>query len=110
MNLQSGGIVQNELEIDAVDDAMYSDDVNDVACTKEPYNQRISVAGLERLAGRLGHTPTRCELACEKNIEDRVAGQDWSAGRPGIRPFGTSIAACPFSITACIGPYGTAHK
>ena len=55
------------------------------------------------------HTPTKHELACGKHIEDRAAGQDWSAGRPGIRPFGASTAACPSSITACSGPYGTAY-
>ena len=42
-----------------------------------------------------GHMPTRRKLACEENIEDRVAGQNWLAGRPGIRPFGASTAACP---------------
>ena len=110
LNVQSGGNVYYLLETGAMsDDAMYSNDVNDVACTNEPCNKRISVAGLERSAGRPGHTPTRHELACGKHIEDRVAGQDWSAGRPGIRPFGTSTAACPSSLTACLGPYGTAH-
>ena len=97
------------LENGVVDDAMYSSDVNDVSCTNEPCNKRISCAGPERSAGRPGHTPIRCELACRKTIEDRVAGQDWSVGRTGNRPFGASIAACPSSLTACIGPYGPAH-
>ena len=44
----------------------------------------------------------------DKTIEDSCAGQDWSAGRPGNRPFGASSAACPSTQTACIGPYGTA--
>ena len=88
---------------------MYNIDVNDVACTKDLNCKRISVAGPERSAGRPGHTPIRRELACEKNIEDRVVGQDWSAGRPGIRPFGAIIPTCSSSITACSGPYGTAH-
>ena len=60
--------------------------------------------------GRPGHTPTRRLLACEKTIEDSCAGQDWSAGRPGIRPFGASSAACPSSRKACLGPCGTASQ
>ena len=47
-------------------------------------------------------------LACEEHIEDSCAGQDWSAGRPGNRPFGARSAACPSALTACSGPYGTA--
>ena len=75
LELQSGGVVQHLLEIGVVsDDALYLSDVNDVACTLEPCNKRISYAGLERLVGRPGHTPTRCDLACRKTIEDRVAG------------------------------------
>ena len=71
----------------AVDDALYSMDLDDVACTKnEICNKRISYVGPERLAGRPGHTPIRRDLACEKHIEDSCAGQDWSAGRPGIGP------------------------
>ena len=31
-------------------------------------------------------------------------------GRPGIRPFGASSAACPSPNTACLGPYGTAYR
>ena len=108
---QSGGVVQNLLEPGAMsDDALYSIDVNDVACTNEPCNKRISYAGPEWSAGRPGHTPSRRRLACEKTIEDSCAGQDWSAGRPGNRPFGASSAACPSSITACLGPYGTASR
>ena len=106
---QSGGNVQNLLEPGVVsDDALYISNVNDVACTLEPCNKRISNAGPERSAGRPGHTPTRCELACEKTIEDSCAGQDWSVGRPGIRPFGASFAACPSPNTAFLGPYGIA--
>ena len=61
------------------DDALYTVDVKDVACTKKSCNKRIS-----------------------------CAGPDWSAGRPGLTPFGASSATCPSSQTACIGPYGTA--
>ena len=111
LRVQSGDIVQNLLGTGAVDDdALYNSNVNDVACTLEPCNKRISVAGPERSAGRPGHTPTRRKLACKKTIEDSCAGQDWSAGRPGIRPFGASSAACPPSITACLGPYSTASR
>ena len=108
LNLPFVGSVHYSLGIGAIlDDAMYEKDVNDVACTNLNCNKRISYAGPERSAGRLGHTPTRRELACGKLIEDRCAGQDWSAGRPGLTPFGASSAACPSSHTACIGPYGT---
>ena len=79
LKVQSGGIVQNLLDNGAVDDAIYCNDVNDVACTNENCNKRISYAGSERSVGRPGHMPTRRELACKKHIEDRVAGQDWSA-------------------------------
>ena len=108
---QSGGVVQNLLEPGAVDDddALYISDVNDVACTEGNCNKRISDAGPERSAGRPGHTPNRRELACGKNVEDSYAEQDWSAGQPGIRPFGASSTACPSPNTACLGPYGTAH-
>ena len=108
---QSGGNVYHLLETGAVvDDALYENDVNDVACTDSICNKRISDAGPEWSAGRPGHTPSRQELACEKTIEDSCAGQDWLAGRPGNRPFGTSSATCPSSITACLGPYGTASR
>ena len=111
LELQSGGPVHNLLESGAVfDDALYNGDVNDVVCMDGNCNKRISDAGPERSAGRLGHTPTRRNLACEKTIEDSCAGQDWSVGRPGNRPFGTSSAACPSPITACLGPYGTASR
>ena len=107
---QSGGVVQNLLEPGAAkDDALYISDVNDVACTNDTCNKRISYAGPERSAGRPGHTPTRRKLACRKTIEDSCAGQDWSAGRPGIRPFGASTAACLSPNTACLGPYSTVH-
>ena len=99
-----------ELEIGDFSDAVYENAVKDVACTKDYCNKRISDAGPERSVGRPGHTPTRRELVCEKNIEDRVGGQDWSGGRLGTRPFGASIAACSSSIMACLGPYGTAHE
>ena len=92
------GPVQNLLGTGAiVDDALYYYDVNDVACMDGNCNKRISVAGLERSAGRPGHTPTRRILACGETIEDSCAGQDWSAGRPGNRPFGARTAACPSS-------------
>ena len=111
LDSQSGGIVQNLLEPGAIDDdALYINDVNDVACTDGNCNKRISVAGPERSAGRPGHMPTRRNLACRKNIEDSCMGQDWSAGRPGIRPFAASSATCPFPITACLGPYGNASR
>ena len=102
LNLLSGGPVHYLLESGAVvDDALYNDDVNDVACMEQKCNKRISVAGPERLAGRPGHTPTRRILACGNTLEDSCAGQDWSAGRPGNRPFGATTAACPSSHTAC---------
>ena len=90
-------------------DALYDQNVYDVACTESSCNKRISYAGPELSAGRPGHTPTRRILACDKTIEDSCAGQDWSAGRPGNRPFGASSAACPSSQTACLGPYGAAY-
>ena len=75
LDSQLGGIVSNFLGTGAVvDDALYSMDVNDVACINESCNKRISYAGPERSSGRLGHTPTRRDLACGKTIEDRVAG------------------------------------
>ena len=99
LNLQSVGPVHYSLGTGAVfDDALYYNDVNDVACTGSICNKRISNAGPERSAGRPGHTPSRRELACGKLIEDRCAGQDWSAGRPGLTPFGASSAACPSPI------------
>ena len=62
---QSGGNVHYELETGAVnDDALYYDDLNEVACTIETCNKRIGTAGLE-----------------------------WSAGRPGNRPIGARNAA-----------------
>ena len=73
---QSGGNVQNLLEIGVVDDAMYNNDVNEVACTLENCNKRIS-----------------------------VAGQEWSAGRPGNRPRGAREAAQ--NTQTCLGPYAT---
>ena len=80
LNLQSVGPVHYSLGTGAVlDDALYDNDVNDVACTNEKCNKRIS-----------------------------NAGPDWSAGQTGLTPFGASSAACPSSHTACIGPYGTA--
>ena len=45
LTLQSGGTVQNELEISGNDDALYINDVNEVACTLEPCNKRISRNG-----------------------------------------------------------------
>ena len=48
LDSQSGGIVSNLLGTGAAfDDALYSNDVNDVACTLEPCNKRISYAGQE---------------------------------------------------------------
>ena len=65
LRVQSGDNVQNLLETGVtVDDALYISDVNDVACTDGNCNKRIS-----------------------------VAGQEWSAGRPGNRPIGASDAA-----------------
>ena len=45
LNLQSGGNVQYELETGDCDDALYINDVNDVACTVLKCNKRISCAG-----------------------------------------------------------------
>ena len=109
LSLQSAGPVHYTLGTGAIgDDALYTVDVEDVACTLNNCNKRISNAGPERSAGRPGHTPIRRTLACEQNIEDRCAGQDWSAGRPDLTSFGASSAACPSSQTACLGPYGAA--
>ena len=58
LDSQSGGIVSNLLDIGVVeDDALYSNDVNDVACTDGNCNKRISCAGQERSAGRPGNRP-----------------------------------------------------
>ena len=108
--LHSNSVGNFELEIGDFSDAVYKNVVNEVACTQEYCNKRISDAGPKSSEGRPGHTPARRESVCEKNIEDRVVGQDWSAGRPGTRAFGASIAACSFSSTACLGPYGTARE
>ena len=52
LELQSGGNVYYKLEIGAVnDDALYYGDLNEVACTLETCNKRISVAGQEWSAG-----------------------------------------------------------
>ena len=108
--LHSNSAGNFELEIGDFSDAVCKNAVNDVACTKVYCNKRISDVGPERSAGRLGHTPTRRDLVCKKNIEDRVAGQDWSAGGPGTRPFGTSTTTCSSSIMACLGSYSTARE
>ena len=77
LRVQSGDNVQNLLETGVViDDAMYSMNLNDVACTDGICNKRIS-----------------------------VAGQEWSAGRPGNRPIGAREAAR--NIETCLGPYAT---
>ena len=84
------------------DSLLYSDSI----C-----NKRISYAGPERSAGRPGHTPTRRIFACDENIEDNCAGQDWSAGRPSHRLFGARTAACLPTQAACnSGPYGNASQ
>ena len=58
LRVQSGDNIQNLLEPGvAVDDALYISDVKDVACTLESCNKRISVAGQEWSAGRLGNRP-----------------------------------------------------
>ena len=68
LNSQSVGPVQNLLGTGViVDDALYTMDVNDVACMDSICNKRISCAGPERSAGRPGHTPTRHILACKKH-------------------------------------------
>ena len=65
---QSGGHVQNLLEPGVVeDDALYSSDVNDVACTDGHCNKRISVAGQEWSAGRPGNRPT-VEMCAGQNL------------------------------------------
>ena len=52
----------------SVGDASSSMGVNDVACTLENCNKRISVAGPERSAGRPGHTPTRREFSMRATL------------------------------------------
>ena len=88
LELQSSGVVQNFLETGAVsDDALYISNLNDVACTNESCNKRIS-----------------------------NAGQEWSAGPPGNRPIGARIAArnsetClrPYATRDCLQPH-TGHN
>ena len=58
LRVQSGGIVQNLLDTGVVvDDALYTSSLNDVTCTNEICNKRISYAGQERSAGQPSHTP-----------------------------------------------------
>ena len=58
MKLQSDGNVQNQLETSAIsDDALYVSNVNEVVCTLEQCNKRISCAGPEWSAGRPGNRP-----------------------------------------------------
>ena len=65
---QSGGNVQNLLETGvAVDDALYSMDLNDVACTNDQCNKRISNAGQERSAGRPGNRPIGARTAARNS-------------------------------------------
>ena len=64
-------------ELVLLNDAMYYNDVNEVACTDE--------------------------TICNKRIS--YAGQEWSAGRPGNRPIGASDAAR--NSETCLGPYAT---
>ena len=66
-----------ELEIGNFDDALYVNDVVEVACTKN--------------------------LICNKKISNTV--QEWSAGRPGNRPIGAGDA--PRNSHKCLGPYAT---
>ena len=56
LNVQSDGNVQNSLETGVHDDAMYTSSLNNVACTNEPCNKRISVAGQR---GRQGNRAIR---------------------------------------------------
>ena len=75
---QSGGNVHYELETgDVNDDALYIDDLNEVACTNDNL--------------------------CNKRIS--TAGQEWSAGRPGNRPIGAKTAT--HNSEMCLGPYAT---
>ena len=84
LELQSGGNVHYELEHGAVnDDALYYGDLNEVACTIEICNKRIS-----------------------------TAGQEWSAGRPGNRPIGARDVARnsetylgPYATRSAIQPH-----
>ena len=77
LKVQFGDNVQNLLEpgVDD-DDALYNSNVNNVACTDGTCSKRIS-----------------------------VAGQEWSAGRPGSRPIGARDAAR--NTQKCLGPYAT---
>ena len=55
---ESSGNVHCKLETSAVnDDALYIDDLNEVACTNDKSNKRISTTGQEWSAGRLGNRP-----------------------------------------------------
>ena len=88
LELQSGGNVHYELEAGVVvDDALYSTDLNEVACTNEICNKRIS-----------------------------NAGQEWSVGRPGNRPIGARTVArksemClgPYTTHSVVQPH-TGHN
>ena len=73
---QSGGNVQNLLEIGVYDDAMYNDDVNEVTCMERNICKRIS-----------------------------NAGQEWSAGRPGNRPIIIGARTAARNTDTCLGPY-----
>ena len=55
---QSVGKLNFELGTSACDNAMYISNVNEVPCTSEICNKRISCAGQDWLAGRPGNRPT----------------------------------------------------
>ena len=57
LKLQSIGNVHYELETGVDDDLLYINGLNEVACTIEKCNKRISCAGSERSAGRPGKRP-----------------------------------------------------
>ena len=67
-NSQSIGNSNFELEADDIDDAMYYSDVKEVICTENLIcNKRISNAGQEWSAGRLGNRPIGAREAAQKS-------------------------------------------
>ena len=88
LSAQSVGKLNFELGAGDLNDTMYISNVNEVACTNETCNKRIS------------------------NV-----GQEWSAGRPDNRPIGASDATrnsetClgPFATYSYVQPHHTGYN
>ena len=68
LDLHTGGPVHYLLESGAVvGDALYYSNLNEVACTNLKYNKRISTAGQEWSAGRLGNRPIGARTAARNS-------------------------------------------